>query len=446
MSAEPRTLKTEAEQGLAENYRAARDSLAGSAAVAERRDNAFAAFERLGLPHRRIEAWKYTDLRALMKSAAPVAPAPSAEAAARMHIGLPTFGSLDRYRLVIADGHFQEALSDREALLAEGVEVATLKEFLGFDSPDVLTILDAPEAAGDDALVALNAAFASDGVVIFAPKDCAPSKPIELVHLTIDGSAVSWFSRSVAKIGSGAKLKLLVSHVGPEGIAYQDNSYVGVEIADSADVSVVDLQTEGHDAQHIATFAGSIGANATLRHLALAAGASLSRLQAFASIDGEGASLMAAGANMLSGDEHGDITWRIDHRVPGATSRVLYKNVASDAAFGAFQGLILVRPEAQKTDGQMMTRTLLLSDEAQFAAKPELEIYADDVKCGHGATIGQVDEAALFYLMARGIPRAEAAALLVRAFLAEAVETIGDVAIAEALDGVLTAWLSGRAA
>ncbi len=444
MSAEPRTMKTEAEEGLARNYRAVRDSLAGSADVVARRDAAFAAFERQGLPHRRVEAWKYTDLRALMKSAAEVAAVPSADAAARIHMALPTFGSLDRYRLVIADGHFQEALSDRQALLAEGVEVATLKEFLGFDGAGVVAVLDAIEPAKDDPLVALNAAFASDGVVILAPADCALSKPIEIVHLTVDGSDVSWFARSLAKVGNCAKLKLLVSHVGPEGVAYQANSFLGVELGEAANVSVVDLQAEGAGAQHIATFTAALGTNATLRHLAVTGGSAVSRLQAFASIEGEGASLMASGANMLDGKEHGDITWRIDHRVPGATSRVLYKNAAADTAFGAFEGLILVRPEAQKTDGQMMTRTLLLSDEAQFAAKPELEIYADDVKCGHGATIGQVDEASLFYMMARGIPRAEAEALLVRAFLNEAVETIGDAAIAAALDGVLSSWLERR--
>lgn len=445
MSAEPRTMKTEAEQGLAANYRAVRDSLAGTAAVAAKRDAAFARFERLGLPHRRVEAWKYTDLRAWMKAALPIASAPPPEAAARMKVALGTFGGLDRYRLVIADGYFEEAMSDREALLAEGVEVATLAEFLRFDSPNAADILDGPDAAEGDALVALNAAFASDGVVILAPAGSAPSKPIEIVHLTTGGESTSWFSRSAVKAGRGAKLTLLVSHVGPVGTASQSNSFVGLELGEVADVTAVDLQAEGDATQHIATFSATLAGNATLRHLAIARGAALSRLQAFAAIEGEGAHLTAAGANMLSGDEHGDISWRIDHAVPGATSRVLYKNVAADTAFGAFQGLILVRPDAQKTDGRMMTRTLLLSDEAQFAAKPELEIYADDVQCGHGATIGQVEEDALFYLMARSIPRAEATALLVRAFLAEAVEAVGDAAIAEALEPALSKWLEARA-
>lgn len=444
MSAEPRTMKTEAEEGIATHYREIRASLPGRAGIVERRDAAFAAFERAGLPHRRVEAWKYTDLRALTKRAEPIAPQPSAEAAARMHAALPTFGELKRYRLVIADGFFQEALSDREALLAEGVEVATLAEFLGFDSPQIGDVLDASEPAGADPLVALNAAFASDGVVIFMPDDCVPSKPIEIVHLTTGGEAASWFARSVAKVGAGSNASLLVSYVGPEGVVTQANSFVGVHAAENAVVSVVDLQRAGDATQSVATFTTNLAANATVRHLTVAAGGAVARLQAFASLDGEGAHLAIAGANMLAGKEHGDITWRIDHKVPHASSRVLFKNVASDEAFGAFQGLILVRPDAQKTDGKMMTRTLLLSDEAQFAAKPELEIYADDVQCGHGATIGQVDEAALFYMMARGIPRGEAEALLVEAFLNEAVEMIDDEAIVASLEAIVADWLRRR--
>jgi Fe-S cluster assembly protein SufD len=444
MSAEPRSLKTAAEQGIGANYRAVRDSLPGSSAVAAKRDAAFAHFERFGLPHRRVEAWKYTDLRARMKEAAPIAPKPTFEAAARMHAALPTFGSLDRYRLVIADGFFQEALSDRKAMRGEGVEVTTLAEYLGADSPSVADILESPDAAADDSLVALNAAFASDGVVVLVPDDCAPSRPIEIVHLTTGGEGAAWFAWNSVRIGKGAGLRLLISHVGPDGVAGQSSSFVGIEVGESASVSVVDLQVEGDATQHVATFSAAIAANASLRHLAVARGGATSRLQAFASLDGEGAWLTAAGANMLSGTEHGDISWRIAHRVPGATSRVLYKNVAADTAFGAFQGLILVEPDAQKTDGRMLTRTLLLSPEAQFAAKPELEIYADDVQCGHGATIGEVDEDALFYMMARGIPRDEAMALLVRAFLAEAIDALEEVAIGEALEPRLATWLEAR--
>ncbi|MHA1559999.1 MAG: Fe-S cluster assembly protein SufD, partial [Alphaproteobacteria bacterium] len=444
MSAEPRTLKTEAELAIADAYRSAKASLPGSLAVAERRDAAFNVFENRGLPHRRIEAWKYTDLRARLRSVSPIAATPAAAAASHACASLATFGTLDRYRLVIADGHFQEALSDREVLLAEGVEVVSLAEFLTFESDDVLKVFDSPEAAQDDAIVALNAALATDGVVIFVPDGCTPAKPIEIVHLSTSKTGSSWFARSFAKIGRGAAPRLLVSHVGPDGASNQTNSYLAVDLAEGGDASIAELQAEGDDALHIGTFSARLATNASLRHLAVIKGAASSRSQSFAAIDGEGARIVVAGANMIADGRHGDVSWHIDHRVPEATSRVIYKNVVADESFGAFQGLILVRPDAHGTDGRMMTRTLLLSDEAQFAAKPELEIYADDVQCGHGATIGQVDESALFYLMARGIQRVEAEALLVRAFLFEAVDAIPDRAVTSSLENTVSAWLKRR--
>jgi Fe-S cluster assembly protein SufD len=146
---------------------------------------------------------------------------------------------------------------------------------------------------------------------------------------------------------------------------------------------------------------------------------------------------------MLGAKAHGDVLLLIDHDAPAATSRILYRNVARDQAVGAFEGRILVRQIAQKTDGRMMTNTLVLSDEAEFAAKPELEIYADDVQCGHGATTGQIDQTAVFYLRSRGVPRAEAEALLLKAFLVEPVQAIGDAALAGALEPLLDAWLAG---
>jgi Fe-S cluster assembly protein SufD len=208
---------------------------------------------------------------------------------------------------------------------------------------------------------------------------------------------------------------------------------------------VVDLR-RGRCAQHIASFDARLGEGAELDHLAIARGAALSRLQGFIAIEGEGGRFSAAGANMLGGSTHGDVALVIDHAAGGATSRVLYRNVAEGEAFGAFQGRIIVRPGAQKTDGRMMTNTLVPSDSAEFAAKPELEIYADDVQCGHGATTGQIDEAMMFYLLSRGIPRKESEALLLRAFLVAALEPLPDRKLAEALEPIIAAWLRGRQA
>lgn len=445
MSAEPRILRTEPELAISEQYRAARGRLPGSEAVLRRRDEAFATFERLGLPHRRVEAWKYTDLRALMRSAVPVADPPSAVAVAAALTDADALAGLDRYRLVLADGHFQEGESDREALLAEGVEVATLAEFLGFDHPSVLDILATPPGAGEDATIALNAALATDGVVVIVRPGTVVSRPIELVHVSTTAEATSSYARSAVQIGAGATATLVVTRTGPLGILYQANTVLGLSVGAGGKATVVDIGADGDRSQHLATFSARVAENATLDHLAVRAGAGLSRLQGFMSLEGEGARLAASGTNMLGATAHGDVLLLIEHAAPNATSRILYRNVAKDQAAGAFQGRILVRPLAQKTDGRMLINTLLLSDDAEFAAKPELEIYADDVQCGHGATTGQLDEAAVFYLRSRGVPRKEAEALLLKAFLVEPVEAIGDPVLAASLEPLVDAWLSGAA-
>ena len=444
MSAEPRTLKTEAEQALAAAYRSAGSTLPGTAAALKRRDDAFAQFERQGLPHRRVEAWKYTDLRALMRKAQPLAAPPIATAAAEAAARDP-LADVDRYRLVIADGRFQPELSDRAGLLDQGVEVATLAEFLAFDDPRALEVLDPPAGGADDAMVALNAALASDGVVILVREGKTLTRPIEIAHLSTGSTPAAWFARSFVRVGKNAGVKLLLTYSGPDGVAHQTNTVTGISVAENAKVSVTDLQRAGDATQHIATFHARIGARATFDHLSIAAGSALSRLQGFVTIEGEGARIVANGVNLLRGKTHGDVALVLDHAAEGATSRVLYRNVADGNAEGAFQGRIIVRPGAQKTDGRMMTNTLMLSDTAEFAAKPELEIYADDVQCGHGATTGRIDEGMMFYLRARGIPAKEAEAMLLKAFLVEAVEQLGDPALTEALEPTIAGWLARRA-
>lgn len=442
MSAEPRNLRTEAEQTLAEQYRAVRERLPGSKAVHERRDAAMALFERTGLPHRRVEAWKYTDLRALMRKAAPLAEASSAEAAGPAVDRLP---GLDRYRLVIADGHFQEGLSDRAALLAEGVEIATLAEFLGFDSASVLGILDPPAGAADDAMVTLNAALATDGVVILVPEGRTVSKPIEIVQRSTGSTPTATFTRNAVQIGRDAGVTILLTRDAPDGVAHQINSVMGIAAAEGSKGTVVDLQLAGAATQDIATTSVRLAAGSTVNQLSVSSGASLARSQSFVVIEGEGAHFGAYGATMLRGTARNDTALIIDHASPNSTSRVLYKNIADEEADGAFQGRIVVQPVAQKTDGRMMVNTLILSDLAEFSAKPELEIYADDVQCGHGATTGQFDETILFYLLSRGIPRAVAEGLLLKAFLSEAVEAIGHSDLTEAIELSIDAWLEARA-
>jgi Fe-S cluster assembly protein SufD len=437
MSAEPRILRTKAEEELTAHFRAARADLPGSAAVLKRRDAAFALFERSGLPHRRVEAWKYTDLRALMRSAAPLAGVadPACLASLGEHDPL---GGLDRARIVVANGVFRPDLSDLAG--SEGVTVEALADVLA----------KAPERVGrlfadaSDTVLALNSALMQGGVVVRVAAGAKPGRPIEIAHLAALDAAAAITSRDVIEIGANASARFLDSYRGPAAVAYQVNAVTELDLGEGATVSWSRLQAEGASALHLGSIVARLGKDAALDHLVVSAGAAVSRWQGFATVAGSGARVGFCGANMLSGRQHGDLMLVLDHAAPHSESRELFKNVVDGEAEGAFQGRIVVKPGAQKTDAKMMTQTLLLSDRAEFASKPELEIFADDVQCGHGATTGRIDESMLFYLMARGISRRDAERLLIEAFLADAVDAIGDAPIAEALKGTIGAWLARR--
>jgi len=437
MSAETRTLRTKAEEAIAALYAASRAGLPGGDAVRARRNAAFSLFERFGLPHRRVEAWKYTDLRTLMRAVAPLAGVASAERLAAVAEADPLV-SLDRAQMVIANGVFEPALSDLGG--TDGVTVESLSHVLATSPERVGRLFD----DGDDTVMALNTALMQGGVVVTVAAGARPERAIEIVHLTAGDAPVSVFTRDVVDVGEGASVRFLESHRGPAGIAYQVNALTELRVGDGAAVKWIRLQIESGASQHLASFVTRLGARATLDHLAVNSGAALARWQAFVTLAGERARIAFSAATMLSGAEHGDSTLVINHAEPHGASRELFKSAIDGRATGAFQGKIIVAPVAQKTDARMMAKALLLSDDAEFASKPELEIFADDVQCGHGATAGQIDDGQLFYLMSRGIPRAEAERLLIEAFLDEAIDAIDEEAIAGALKGVVSAWLARR--
>lgn len=437
MTAEPRTLRTKAEEGLIAEYAAERSLLPGGPAFLDRRDKAIASFERSGLPHRRVEAWKYTDLRSMLRTVVSLAMDARRSDLAPLLAGDP-LGHLDRARIVIANGAYRPDLSDLVGL--DGVSVESLGDVLAA-SPERIGRLF---AGVQDPVVALNTALLQGGVVVSVAKGAAPDRLIEIAHLTAAGSDVSVYSRSVIDVGAGGSLRLVETYRGSAGLAHQRNTATELALGDGARVAFTRLQAEDDAATHLASFAARLGRDSRLDHLAVNAGAGLSRWQGFVTIAGEGAEISFNGAAMLSGREHGDTALEVLHAVPHGRSREHYKSVVDGDAFGAFQGRIVVKPDAQKTDAKMMSQTLLLSDSAQFASKPELEIFADDVQCGHGATTGRIDEAQLFYLMARGVPQAEAERLLIEAFLADPIDAMGDAQLGAALKETITRWLEGR--
>jgi len=437
MTAAPRTLRTKAEEALVVDYAGVRDRLPGGAPTRERRDAAFSLFERLGLPHRRIEAWKYTDLRSLTRSIAPLAGDAPPDLLAAVADDDPIAG-LDRAQIVVANGTYRPELSDLAG--TEGVTVESLAEVLA-GAPDRVGRLFSD---ADDTVMALNTAMMQGGVAVTVAAEAKPARPIEIVHLTAADAPVSAATHNVVEIGANASVRLVESHRGSAGIAYQVNTLSELDIGRGARVLWTRLQTESETAQHLASFVARLADDATLDHLSVNRGAGLARWQGFVTIDGRRAKAGFYGATMLAGSEHVDTMLVVKHTAPDSVSNELFKNVVDGKATGAFQGMIAVEKQAQKTDAKMMTRTLLLSDEAQFASKPELEIFADDVRCGHGATAGNIDPTMLFYLMARGLPRAEAERLLIEAFLDDAIDAAGDEAIGEALRGIVSGWLARR--
>ncbi len=428
--------KTETGRAVESVFSAACDRLPGADKVAETRRQAFEAYERMGLPHRRVEEWKYTDLRVLMREVRPLAARPDAAALKRAKASLKSIAIHGAAKLVLVDGVFVPELSDKAPA---GVSVRSLREVLDAGGADLL------ESSVTDAMVSLNAALASDGVVIGVADGATLAKPLQIIHVAVASSA-SAFTRSQVKIGKGARVTLVENFVAADGAkAYQAHDAVLLSAGDGAELTQVRLMADGSDAANISSAIFAVGAKVKFNLFNMTAGGAVSRYQGFVTLSGEGSELNVNGVNLLKGTQHGDTTLVVDHAVPHCTSREIFRAVIDDRAHSVFQGRIIVRPGAQKTDGKMMTRALLLSDEAEADNKPELEIFADDVTCGHGATAGALDESLLFYLRARGLPEKAAQALLIQAFVGEAIEGITDDNLREAVMASAERWLEARA-
>ena len=429
--ADMRAMKTAAEQALSAAYEMARGALPGGKAVAALREDAFKRFDASGLPHRRVEEWKYTDLRALMREALPLAP-PNATAKAHAKDAGRLFAGVDCRRLVFVDGTFARELSD---LTAEpGLTIGSLAGALAQGEAQIGKTFET-----DDAAVALNTALMGDGAVIRIAAGTTLKRPIQLVFASSGGKPSAAFIRSLVVIETGAKATLIEAH---EGGNNQINAAVELIVGDKAQVDYIKTtQTHG---LHVGSLLATIGADATFNSFAFNADAALARNQMFVRFAGEGTKAGIRGVSLARGKDHIDTTLLIEHAKGHCESREQFRSVLDNEAQGVFQGKIVVKPDAQKTDAKMMTRALLLSEDAEADNKPELEIFADDVVCGHGATISAPSEELKFYLMARGIPEKEAEALLVQAFVGEAIEEIAHDGIREALMVAALKWLGAR--
>jgi Fe-S cluster assembly protein SufD len=400
---------------------------------AARRD-ALARVQAMGLPGRRDEYWKYTRPDTLVQAQA-------VPAALRDGDDTVLFGDVDRLKVVFVDGVFDAEASDDLAL--EGITIERLAAATS-DLHWARDLYGVLENNGQNPvprpLAALNTAFAADGVLIHVTGK--PSKPVNIIYRRTSTTADAMLHHCI-KLDAGAEMTLLEN--GP--VAARFNGVLEVEVADKAAFHHVRAQGRDHEQRAATHIFARLGTESTFKSFTLTANGVMTRNDCVIELTGDDAAAHVAGACVGDGgDFHHDDTIFITHDAVNCESRQVFKKVLRNGATGVFQGKILVKAGAQKTDGYQISQSLLLDEDSQFLAKPELEIYADDVACSHGSTSGAIDEDALFYLRSRGVPHSTATDLLTLAFLAEAVLEVEDEALREEVTGRLASWLERHAA
>jgi len=416
---------------------------AGLAWLEALRAEGLARFRDAGAPTPKLESWKYTNLpRALReRDYAPSVSTPRA-GIDRVVSLLPE--TAEPHRLAFLDGRFSPEHSRLENLPA-GVVLAPLSTLLGEAPQRLEGLLRRPAEDRELALDALNAALFDEGAALLIERGVALERPVELLFL--GGTAerpVESQLRLVVALGEGAEARLVEHHQGLGEGAGLTNLVSDIHLDAGAGLTHLRMQEAGSEAIHLAGSRIVLQRDARYRSLAVTSGAALSRHGLAVELLGENAEVVLDGAYLLRGRQHGDTTSVIRHAVPHTRASQTYKGALDGRARAVFQGRIVVEPGAQKTDGRMLNKTLLLSDKAEIDSKPELEIFADDVVCAHGATAGALDDAALFYLRSRGLDARSARALLVEAFVAELIEDFPVEALRPALTQRLRAWLAAE--
>lgn len=437
-------LKTKAETALAEAFADIERQLPGGDWLRQLRRAAAGAFAAEGLPHRRVEEWKFTDLRALIREAFPLAPAATVtgratatKIAEAVHAGLPG-ADLSKALAVFIDG--------------TGVAENGLDAVSEADRPFLAALADHPPAwleneitevshhVGDGAL-ALNTALFTDGAVLDIAAGRQIEAPIALIFADNGGATQTVATRNVVRVGKGAKVVLVECHLAPSA-PRQVNTLTQVVVEDGAEVVHIKLIGSREGSIHLGRTVTRIGANASYRPFQMVVGDGLVRNDLSVTFRGQHSTFDLGAAKLVNGHGHADTTLVVDHAVPHCTSRELVKTVLADQARAVFQGKVIVRPDAQKTDGKQMAQALMLSPDAEFDSKPELEIYADDVICGHGSTSAEIDPELIFYLRSRGIPLKDAQAMLVESFIGEAIDKAEPEDVRDALRTLARAWLA----
>lgn len=438
MSADITRINTAAEAKLLDQFKAAYGSIPGE--TGDRRGKAMEGFVKAGLPHRRMEAWHYTDLRTILRDALTPTSAPDANLIAKVKTlidGRPAKGA----RAVLVDGFFVPSLSSD----ATGVRVRSLVEVLGEGPSAVADLLAVPALERQEAILTLNAAFMQGGAVVEIAAGAHVEHSIELILVTSGSEPGATTTRSLVQAGDGSRAVLTERHLALGAAAAQGNHVLVADLGEGASLDyIVMTPTTDAKVQQVATLVANLGASSNFTSFALVRGSGFVRRQGFVAFRGAHAKGTLRGVALLDKDGHADSTLVVTHDATHCESREMFKHILDDRSTGVFQGKVIVSPGAQKTDGKMMSRAIFLAEGCNMYNKPELEIFADDVVCGHGATAGFLNEEQLFYLRARGIPEKEAQALLLQAFAAEAIDEVGTEEIRAELTESVGQWLRQR--
>ncbi len=404
------------------------------------RQAAISRFSDLGFPTSRQEEWKYTKVDPIRRTLfRPAAYEPNGLTTERL-TGL-TFCNLQCPRLVFLNGHYSAELSSLKGL-PKTVQVKSVAGVLEQDPDLVKPHLTQHARYEDHPFVALNTALIQDGALVHVPKGEVIQEPIHLLFLSTSAEeAVAVHPRNLILVEGNSQVTIVESYIGLHQGVYFTNSVTEIVAAENTVVDHYKLHQESKKAFHIATLQVYQDRSSNVRTFNATLGGELTRNEVNVVLDGEGAECHLDGLYLISGTQHVDNHTRLEHAKPHCDSREIYKGILDEKATGVFHGRIVVRPGAQKTDSKQTNNNLLLSDGALINTKPQLEIYADDVKCTHGATIGQLDPDALFYLRSRGIDRTTARSLLIYAFASQVVNRLKVDLVRTELDDYLFSWL-----
>lgn len=419
------------------HFQAFEHSLNGSAASPFHalRKSAISRFAELGFPGRRDEEWKYTNISPLLKHKFQIAGKPpkvSAETVKKF-----TFEGLRENLIVFINGRYSEEFS-AHTFASKGLVVDSLANALKNHSEAINPYLAKYAGYETETFVALNTAFAADGAFIYIPDNAVVEEPLHLLYIS-DSMETAFFAapRNLIIAGKNSRFKVVESHHGWGEYPYFNNAVTEVAVQENARVDHVRIQDEALNAYHITTLNANQQKNSVYSLINVDLGGSLVRNNLTVKLDGENCEAHLIGFYLGGGKQHIDNHTAIDHAKPNCFSNEFYKGILGGKASGVFNGKIFVRQDAQKTNSYQNNKALLLSDDATINSKPQLEIFADDVKCTHGATVGQLDEEALFYLRSRGIPRDQANSILQYAFASDAFNYIPVESVKERLDQIV---------